>query len=130
VFDYAARLAVVYTRENALHSRLSAMPIRPRHPSAALLLALACTPSGSDPTTGLSVPDTWASSSASTSDATTTEQTSTASASATTTSPTTDDSSPTTDATTLLYDVGPDTDTDTAATRSRRAARARSTCSS
>jgi hypothetical protein len=103
----------------ALHSRPSA----PCHLGTALVLGLACTPSGSDTTTGLSVPDTWAgSSTGGSSDAVTTDLSATASASSTaspaTTSATTDDSSPTTDATTLIYDVGPDTtDSDTADTK-------------
>jgi hypothetical protein len=102
-----------------LHSRPSA----PCHLGTALVLGLACTPSGSDTTTGLSVPDTWAgSSTGGSSDAVTTDLSATASASSTasgaTTSATTDDSSPTTDATTLIYDVGPDTtDSDTADTK-------------
>jgi hypothetical protein len=102
-----------------LHSRPSA----PCHLGTALVLGLACTPSGSDTTTGLSVPDTWAgSSTGSSSDAVTTDLSATASASSmassATTSAATDDSSPTTDATTLIYDVGPDTtDSDTADTK-------------
>ncbi|MBK8265265.1 MAG: hypothetical protein IPK80_28540 [Nannocystis sp.] len=101
-----------------LHSRPSA----PCHFGTALVLGLACTPSGSDTTTGLSVPDTWAgSSTGSSTDVTTTDlpaTASTATSSGATTSAATDDSSPTTDAPTLIYDVGPDTtDTDTADTK-------------
>jgi hypothetical protein len=119
--------APVYVRETALHSP-SAMPLHSRpsapcHLGTALVLGLACTPSGSDTTTGLSVPDTWAGSSmGSSSDSVTTDLSTTASASSmassATTSAATDDSSPTTDATTLIYDVGPDTtDSDTADTK-------------
>ncbi|MBK8260009.1 MAG: hypothetical protein IPK80_01575 [Nannocystis sp.] len=102
---------------------LPSRPSAPQHLGTALVLGLACTPSGSDTTTGLSVPDTWAgSSTGSSSDAFTTDLSATASASSTassaTTSASTDDSSPTTDATTLIYDVGPDTtDSDTADTK-------------
>ncbi|MBK8262586.1 MAG: hypothetical protein IPK80_14785 [Nannocystis sp.] len=98
-------------------------PSAPQHLGTALVLGLACTPSGSDTTTGLSVPDTWAGgSTGGSTDAFTTDLSATANASSTassaTTSASTDDSSPTTDATTLIYDVGPDTtDSDTADTK-------------
>ncbi|MBK8263517.1 MAG: hypothetical protein IPK80_19535 [Nannocystis sp.] len=114
-------------RETALYSTsamaLPSRPSAPQHLGTALVLGLACTPSGSDTTTGLSVPDTWAgSSTGGSSDAVTTDLSATASATSTassaTTSASTDDSSPTTDATTLIYDVGPDTtDSDTADTK-------------